>query len=113
MAKPHWHHSMHEHDSGAVIPVFGCQHSECTEKSTRVWQRTATDAEVAADAETVGPFGKVVRNMQGPHRVAVFSCEDHALSADDMAKTHGAACPAPDSGCDCNDVEQHATAARG
>lgn len=113
MAKAHWHHSYMEHGSGAKLPIFGCQNTECNRRSVYVWQRTATDAEVAADAATEGPYGQVVRNMQGPHHVAVFACAEHALPADDMAKTHGATCPAPDQGCVCNDAEQHQSAPGG
>lgn len=102
MAKPHWTHSHQEHPLGTT-PMWGCQHSECDQQATHGWQRIATDEEVRADAETEGPFGSVVRNMQGPHRVAVFACAEHALEPEQMARTHDATCPAPDPGCECHD----------
>lgn len=107
MARAHWHHSVMEHDSGSKLPLFGCQHTDCPSKGVYMWQREATEEEVAADANLQGPHGAVVRNFQGPHRVAVFACQEHALHPDAMAKTHSVACPAPDPGCECHDAEQH------
>lgn len=103
MAKTHWHHSVVEQDSGIRTPVWGCQHSACKEPATHQWQRSATDDEVAREYATQGPYGQVIRSWQGPHTVAVFACAEHALHAEGMANTHGATCPAPDPGCDCND----------
>lgn len=102
MARAHWVHSMEEHVNGSS-PVLGCQYPDCKQRAAHQWQRTATEEEVAADAAAEGPYGSVVRNMQGPHRVAVFACRDHAPTPDSMAQVHGAACPAPDAGCDCHD----------
>jgi hypothetical protein len=112
MAKPHWSHSYTEGANDQQIPVWGCQHSDCTSKATHQWQRTATTEEIEAEASTEGPFGSVVRNMQGPHRVAVFACAQHTLPLDAMANTHDAACPAPDTGCGCNADDSAVAAAR-
>lgn len=113
MAKAHWYHSVVEHESGAQQPVYGCQRSDCTQPAAHSWQRAATDAEVAADAATEGPFGRVVRNPQGPHRQAVFACAEHVPPTEDTVRTHGATCPAPDPGCACDDDEQHHSASGG
>jgi len=113
MAKTYWSHSYTEGPHDTQIPVWGCQHSDCTEKATRQWQRTATPYEVEADLSTEGPYGSVVRNMQGPHRVAVFACEEHAPPLDAMAQTHDAACPAPDPGCGCDANDSADAAPRG
>lgn len=99
MARAHWQLPVHN-GPGAV---FGCQHSTCGGAATHSWQRLATGAEISAESGRVGPYGVVVRNPEGPHRVAVFSCAEHALTADAMALVHVAVCPAPDSGCDCYD----------
>jgi hypothetical protein len=113
MAKPHWSHSYIDGPNEARIPVWGCQHSDCTSKATHQWQRTATAEEVATEAATPGPYGSLVRNAEGPQRVAVFACAEHILSLDAMAQTHDAACPAPDSGCGCDAPNSSHAAARG
>lgn len=102
MAKPHWFHTVQEHPHG-VVQLYGCQHSSCKQAATHQWQREATEQEIEADAQTQGPYGSVVRNFQGPHRVAVFACKDHVLENDSMAAVHVSSCPAPDEGCTCHD----------
>lgn len=104
MARHYWTHSYEEHASGPVA-VQGCQFPDCRDRATHQWQRAATEEEVAADAAQQGPYGSVVRNMQGPHRVAVFACPDHALSHDSMARTHLAECDAPGQDCNCHEAD--------
>lgn len=113
MAKDHWQHSVIEQDNGYALTKWGCQHSTCTEHAVHSWRRKATDAEVEAEAALEGLYGRVIRSSRGPHHVAVFACAEHALPAEGMADTHGATCPAPDPGCDCNDEPGPDPAPRG
>lgn len=81
----------------------GCQHTACDQPAGFQWQRAATDAEITAEHAAQGPYGDVHRNSTGPHSVAVFACEEHALHPDSAALRHGHDCPAPDPGCVCHD----------
>lgn len=111
MAKPHWEISgPHPNDPELphVILGYGCQNSGCTQKATWQWQRDATADEVAAEAALEGPYGELYRSSQGPHSVAVFSCDDHAFKAEDgshhldrLSIRHASQCTAPDPGCAC------------
>ncbi len=94
MAKEHWYH-----DKTGMR--FGCQHSTCTSPAFTQWQRAATAAEIAAEHHLQGPYGDVIRNPEGPHHIAVFGCQEHALPMDRAALRHAADCPAPDDGCVC------------
>lgn len=102
MARSYWIHSYEEHANG-TIPVQGCLSPGCDQRATHQWQRLATEDEIAAEHSQEGPYGAVVRNMQGPHRVAVFSCHKHTLRHDSMARTHLAECAAPGEVCNCHD----------
>ena len=100
MARKHWIHRESQQD--------GCQHSQCARKTTWQWQRYATDAEVDNEMNLQSPDGQVIRNMEGPHRVAVFACDEHTPKNGDgshhlelMAISHQRDCPAPDAGCEC------------
>lgn len=96
MAKPHWQVLGDDGPQG-----WGCQHTDCFRKATRQWHRASTEAEITADTDAQGPYGDVYRNPTGPHTVAVFACDDHALTLDDEVKHHVHDCPAPDPGCVC------------
>lgn len=103
MAKPHWNVILPHPESGQLEDHgFGCQESSCTQKATWQWQREATPQEVEQEANTEGPYGKVVRSRTGPQKAAVFSCAEHALPLDAMAQSHLSTCPAPDKGCVCH-----------
>ena len=91
MAKPHW-----QHDEG-----HGCQEKHCKGLAIYQWQREAKPEEVERETNIIGNYGAVVRNMAGPHNVAVFSCEEHRLDVERMALRHAHDCPAPDEGCRC------------
>lgn len=104
MARAYWVHSAEEHPHG-LVSLPGCQHPTCTQRATHQWQRAATEEEVEAEATRQGPYGSLVRNMQGPHRVAVFACEDHILPHESMARTHLAECGAPGEDCNCHEAD--------
>jgi hypothetical protein len=94
VASPHWiHEESQQH---------GCQATGCRNAAVHQWQRAATEAEIEAEANIQGPYGQVYRNPEGPHRTAVFACQDHILDIDNMVYPHTAHCPAPDPGCECS-----------
>lgn len=105
MAKAHWTHDSYNPETGQSVQRHGCQQTECEEPATHGWQRTATEEEIEAESVAQGPFGEVIRNWDGPHKVAVFACGEHVLPLDSMAATHLSRCPAPDLGCECHDGE--------
>lgn len=106
MAKPHWQITETNPETGETITTaFGCQHDLCDTKATVQWQRAATADEINADATQEGPYGPVIRNPQGPHNVAVFACDTHALPPAQAAIRHTPDCPAPHpaAACECED----------
>ena len=102
-------------DGTRVHTGWQCQQSTCMRPAEHQWQRLATTDEVAADAATVGNYGDVYRNAEGPHHSAVFACATHAPhrpsedprqpdvpDLEAMARVHAHDCTAPDPGCVCD-----------
>lgn len=94
MAKPHWFH-----DEGAQH--FGCQAEGCDSKASVQWQRAANTEEIHAHLNAEGPHGKIHRNPDAAHTIAVFACDTHALPPAAAVTLHEPHCPAPDTGCEC------------
>jgi hypothetical protein len=68
------------------VETIGCSAPGCTTAPTVQWQRHGTQDEYDA------AMGTKLAPNDGVLKVSVFACDEHALSPDQMAFTHGTDC---------------------
>lgn len=67
--------------------------------ATRVWQRRATEAELAAFRDD--PNNPSVQPHETEALVPVYGCDDDGMDPELAARIHNAGCPAPIEPCGC------------